>query len=522
MQRRSLRLTAMLAVSLGSLHTGVQALPGVPPVRYTVTMTDPARHIFHVELRARGDLDTIYLKMPRWMPGYYQIMDYARSVTHLVARGEKGARIACDSIDDHTWRLSGVRNRNYTVWYDVRTKRQFVASPYIDSAHAYILPEGVFLYEDGAISRPVSVKLVFSRDWTKVATGLDAIPGKDNEFQAPDFDVLYDCPILVGRLEELPSFRIHGIEHRFIGYDMGSFDRVAFMKNLEKAVRAASAIIGDIPYRRYTFIAIGKGRGGIEHLDNTTVSFDGAQLQTPEGVNKMMSFLSHEYFHNFNVKRIRPLELGPFDYERENRTNLLWVSEGLSVYYEYLAIRRGGIIPDSTLLENFEGNIDAYENDPGRPYQSLQQASYETWSDGPFGRQGEKDDRSISYYDKGPVVGLLLDFAIRHDTHNARSLDDVMRWLYREYYQQLHRGFTDAEFEQACEQIAGTSLSTVFEYVYTTRELDYGTYLGYGGLRADITVDPATGAKKYVLRRIEHPSAEQHRILESWLGDSAP
>jgi predicted metalloprotease with PDZ domain len=165
------------------------------------------------------------------------------------------------------------------------------------------------MYINEHLNTPVSVKVIPDKLWGGIATGLEPVQGTKNEFSAPDFDVLYDCPILIGNLEELPSFRINGIEHRFIGYKMGNFDRAEFMNDLKKVVQAGIDIIGDIPYKQYTFIGIGPGRGGIEHLNNTTVSFDGAGLTGKEAMVRMMNFLAHEYFHNYNVKRIRPYEL---------------------------------------------------------------------------------------------------------------------------------------------------------------------------------------------------------------------
>ena len=253
-------------------------------------------------------------------------------------------------------------------------------------------------------------------------------------------------------------------------------------------------------------------------MNSTTVSFEGKELKKPGGINRVMSFLAHEYFHHYNVKRIRPFELGPFDYTKENRTNLLWISEGLSVYYEYLIVKRAGIIDDSTLLQNFEKNINTLENNPGRFYQSLSQASYDTWSDGPFGKQGAEANKSISYYDKGPVVGLLFDFAIRHASGNNKSLDDVMRYLYWHYYKELHRGFTDAEFQQACEDIAGVSLTDLFEFVYTTKELNYKKYLSYAGLALTETIDSTSGKRILQLDRLKDITSEQNAILKSWLG----
>jgi predicted metalloprotease with PDZ domain len=238
-------------------------------------------------------------------------------------------------------------------------------------------------------------------------------------------------------------------------------------------------------------------------------------------MNRMLKFLAHEYFHNYNVKRIRPFELGPFDYDRENRTNLLWVSEGLTVYYEYLIVRRAGLMSDEALLAGITENINSLENNDGRLYQSLSQASYDTWKDGPFGNRSGVTGKSISYYEKGPIIGLIPDFSIRNATQNRKSLDDVMRFLYNQYYKNLHRGFTDAEFQQACEDIAGTLLSREFEYVYTTKEIDYSTYLSYAGLKISEGVDKNTGKRKFMLERQIKTSPLQLSIFRSWSGNQS-
>jgi predicted metalloprotease with PDZ domain len=215
--------------------------------------------------------------------------------------------------------------------------------------------------------------------------------------------------------------------------------------------------------------------------------------------------------------------LGPFDYDKGSRTNLLWVSEGLSVYYEYLIVKRAGLSNEQVLLSNFESNINVTESNPGRLHQSLIQASYSTWKEGPFGTQGNDPGKSISYYDKGPIVGLFLDFKIRHVTQNKKSLDDVMRHLYWKYYVEMKRGFTDAEFQQSCESIAGVPLTDVFEYVYTTKELDYTTYLGYAGL--ELKIEPVTGNEnekkiKVSIQRFKTLNSLQQSILKSWLNEN--
>jgi predicted metalloprotease with PDZ domain len=493
-----------------------------PVLNYTLSMPKAALHYCHVELQVKnGNEDSLHFKMPQWMPGYYQIMNYSKSVENISASDQQGKSIVLKQKNSNTWSIGGIRNKTIVISYDVKADRKFVANSYVDTTRAYLASTGIFLYADGYLKLPVSVKIKSGQPWKHVATGLDHVAGKTDEFTAPDFDILYDCPILIGNLDELPSFKVNGIEHRFMGYAIGSFDQKLFMENLKKIVQASVNVIGDIPFKQYTFIGIGPGRGGIEHLNNTTISFDGSSLTTTMAINKMMNFLAHEYFHHYNVKRIRPFELGPFDYDKGSKTNLLWVSEGLSVYYEYLIVKRAGLADMKTLLANLENNINAVENNPGRFYQSLTQASYNTWKDGPFGTQGDEPGKSISYYDKGPVVGLFLDFAIRNATQNKKSLDDVMQHLYWHYYKKLNRGFTDAEFEQTCETIAGASLARVFEYVYTTKELDYSTYLGYAGLTIENETTETGDSKKtkYIIKPMQNINSLQKEIVKSWAAE---
>jgi predicted metalloprotease with PDZ domain len=508
-----------------TLTTLVSCSQGIRPdenqaIQYTVSMPDPSNHLFHIALVCKGlKGDTVYLKMPRWMPGYYQIMDYPDNVKNFKANSGQNKTLTFKQTDRNTWQVIQGNHSSFIAEYDVFSDRRFVANNYLDTTHGYIIPEATFMYPDGHLDAPVTVRIEPFGKWNKIATGLDLKESKTNEFTAPDFDILFDCPILIADLEELPSFKINGIDHRFIAYKPGTFNRELFMSDLEKAIKKATELIGDIPYKQYTFIGYGQGQGGIEHLNNTTIPFSGRRLEEKGAMSRTLKFIVHEYFHNYNVKRIRPFELGPFDYERENKTNLLWVSEGLTVYYEYMIVRRAGLMDDEELLADFAGNISAFENDPGCTFQSLTQASYETWSDGPFGNRPGVQDKSISYYDKGPVVGLMIDFAIRKATNNEKSLDDVMRYLYKQYYKTLKRGFTDAEFQSACELIAGASLSREFEYVYTTKPLDYSGYLAYAGLKISVEKDKVKDRKIYKILKQDHPDSLQVQIYKAWTGN---
>jgi predicted metalloprotease with PDZ domain len=492
------RLSTGLLLSLALFVSGTIA--GKTAIHYTVTIPDPASSRYVVELSLTAASDSVTLRLPRWMPGYYQLMSYADNLRILTCTDNQGNTLKLDTLATNAWRLKGVKGKAVTLTYTVDARKQFVANSLVDKQHAYLVPAQSFLYEDGNLDRPAIVSVKLPEGWSSIATGLDTDPENPHRFSATSMDVLYDCPLLLGNLKSLPSFKINGIEHRFLGYDLQSFDGRALMTDLQRIVQAAVDLMGDIPYDTYTFIGIGPGNGGIEHLNNCVVSFTGQGLDTEEGRLRNLHFLAHEYFHHFNVKRIRPVELGPFDYDRENRTTQLWVSEGLTVYYESVLLLRAGLIDSATVLKTMEAAINALENNPGRHHQSLAQASYQTWEDGPFGNQGPRRGKTISYYAKGPVVGWLLDMRIRQASKGQYSLDEVMRHLYRAS-KATGRGFTDAEFQQTCEHYAGADMSDFFDYVYTTKPLDYTACLKGSGLRLDTLTAP-TGKTTYTLTRL--------------------
>lgn len=489
-------------------------------LHYHVSMAEARSQRFHVTLNVTGLAGSVFdLKMPVWMPGYYQLINYAAALDSFKATGSNNKPVSWQQISPTTWRIANNAGKALRISYYIKATKVFVAQPWLDTSHAYIAPTGIFLYADNYIDHLVTVSLTPFAASQTVATGLPAVPNKALTWQAISFDILYDSPFLIGQLEQLPSFTVQNIPHRFIGWQMGAFDKARFQQDLKKIVTTASGIIGHIPYNQYTFLAIGPGRGGIEHLNSTTISFSGEELQSPNGRLRMLSFIAHEYFHHYNVKRIRPIALGPFDYSRENRTSQLWVSEGLTVYYEYMILRRAGIMNTEQLLEHFQQLTASYENHTGHLHQTLAQASEFTWSDGPFGRS---PDSTISYYQKGPVIGLLLDFAIRNATNNRQSLDDVMRILYGRFYQKAGRGFTDEEFRQVCEETAGVPLNEIFDYVYTVKQPDYARYLAYAGLSINQQLTPASDGKPASSFRITinaNSTPLQKSILQSWLGN---
>lgn len=484
-----------LCISLSMLIAMLVVTAQSPEMNFTVSVKEPSTHVYEVRFECNGvKKEWVDVKMPVWMPGYYQILNYADNVSAFHVEVPGGDTLKWEKANYNTWRIYSNYADKLNISYNVKAVRHFVATNYLDEERGFIAPTGMFMHVDGLISQPVTLTIEPYSKWDRIATGLEPVKGKKYQYSAPDFDVLYDSPILMGNLEELPSFSVKGVPHYFIGYKPGQFDRQAFINDLKKVVEAAVDMMGDIPFKHYTFIAIGPGGGGIEHLNSTAVSFDGTGMNTPESRKRMLSFLAHEYFHHYNAKRIRPIELGPFDYDKGSRTDMLWVAEGITSYYERFCLKRAGLITEDDLFKNFENHIRAYENKPGRLFQSVAQASYDTWADGPFGRTGDDVNKTISYYDKGPVLAMMLDFKIRHETRNKRSLDDVMRTLYKDFYQAKRRGYTAKEFREVCEKTAGVPLSSFFEYIYTVNDVDYAKYLGYAGLTIDTANKPVPGA----------------------------
>ena len=465
--------------------------PAEGTMAFTVTMPQPANHTFHVVFRCEGLKGEVQdFKMPQWHPGYYRILDYAKNVSNFRAEDGAGHALPWEKVTRNAWRVAAGNARAIVLNYDVGAVATFGAQNYAGENRAYISPTGLYLHVAGLLQHPVTVTIRMPANWTRISSGLDAVEGRPDTFSAPDFDVLYDCPVLMGNQESL-QFEVQGRTHRVAMENVpAGVDRQKIVADLKRMVETATRLIGDVPYRHYTFLMMGTGNGGIEHMNSASISFNGNSLTTENGYRGWLSYVTHEYFHNFNVKRIRPLALGPFDYDTENLTNMLWVSEGLSVYYQDLVLVRAGLMTREQYLDKMKTTIGRFENASGHHYQSATDSSLNTW--GTSGVGGDRNT-SISYYDNGAMLGAMLDLKIRAESRNRKSLDDVMRALYRKYYLEKKRGFTDGEFRAECEAAAGGDVSEVFEYASTTRDVDYAKYFALAGLAMDVSAQDAPG-----------------------------
>ena len=478
-------LSLLIAFSLEPVFCNSIKDASQSAIVYTISMENPNNHYFHISMVYSGIKDEeTELKMPVWTPGYYMIMDYPKNVLNFRVTYASGKDLPWKKTEKNKWKINTAGIRTINVSYDVYAFRVSVADSFLDDGRGFISPTGIYMYPAGHKDHPVTVSIKPYEKFREVSTGLDPVPGKEYTYYAPDFDVLYDCPILAGN-QEILKFESGGIPYTIAAENLGSLDRTELINDFRRIVETATSIVGEIPYRHYTFIMMNNGMGGLEHTNSMAVFTNRLNSESGRIGNGWLSFIAHEFFHLYNVKTIRPIDLGPFDYDKENYTTMLWFSEGVTSYYENLILNRAGFFTREDVMKEMTSSISAYENIPGHHFQSVAASSFDSWMFF-LNRSENTANTTISYYDKGCALGMLLDLRIRYESGSKKSLDDVMRTLYTTYYKGKKRGFTDKEFRDVCEKTAGASLSEIFDsYIPTTAEIDYKKYLGYAGLSID-------------------------------------
>lgn len=461
-------------------------------------MPRPATHLLDVEMRVKPGAalrDHVDLVMPVWTPGSYLIREYERNVQDFEARDAAGAQLDWGKINKDTWRVRLRGPGQIVVTYRVYCNELSVRTNEVTDRSAFWTGAALLMYVDGFLRVPATVEVRPQPGW-QLATGLPAVPGETDTFRAENFDVLYDSPFQAGNLRILP-FEVRGVPHRIVIEGTGDYDADRLVSDFKRFVETEVAMMPEIPYHDYTFLIRlrSAGGGGLEHLNSTALIFRRTGFRSAASYRGVLSTAAHEFFHLWNVKRIRPDALGPFDYTKENYTKLLWVAEGFTDYYANLFLRRAGLISEATYLETLATSIQRLQNTPGRLEMSAEEASFDAWIK--YYRPDENAVNSqISYYEKGALLGLLLDLRIRGLTGGTRSLDDVMRYLYNEYYKK-GRNYTPLDFQRACETIAGTTLEDFFRrYVHGRDELDYNQGFAVVGLRLE-TGTPASGARAW-------------------------
>ena len=457
-----------------------------PGISYALAMPRPHTHLFEVTITIDGwNEPHVDMVMPSWTPGSYMIREYARHVQEFAAAVD-GLPARWTKTAKDSWRVETPSGGRVQATYRVYAHDLTVRTCHLDGTHGFANGAAVFLFVVGRAHEPLTLEITVPPRW-QVATGLDPA-GVGNgvcRFRARDYDELVDCPVECGTHRAL-EFEVDGIPHVIALWGRGNEDEGRLSEDTRAIVRAQRDFFGGLPYDRYAFIHhLAGGRGGLEHRNSAVFLVDRFGFRPRASYERFLELVSHEFFHVWNVKRVRPDPLGPFDYRRENHTRQLWSMEGVTSYYEKRFVVAAGLYSKERFLERIAEEIAGLQAQPGRALQSLEQSSFDAWIK--FYRPDENTgNASISYYQKGLLVALMLDLEIRALTARAKCLDDVVRHLARDASLEC-AGFAEpGGYLAAVEVVAGKqdgAFREFFErYVSGTVELDYDRALRHAGL----------------------------------------
>jgi predicted metalloprotease with PDZ domain len=457
---------------------------GTTKISYTLTFPEAQAHYVDVEMQINGlKQNSIDLKMPVWAPGSYLVREFARNI-ETISASANGKIIDIKKTRKNIWRVNTTGVSTITVKYRVYAFEVSVRTSFIDVDHAFLSSPDIFIYPAGMLNQPSTIHIIPYKKWDKVSTSLATVNNDAFTLTAPNYDILFDSPIEVGN-QDVFSFTTGGVNYEVAMSGEGNYDKERLKKDMAKIIDEQTAIFGENPNKRYVFIVHNylKGGGGLEHLSSTVLGATRTAYTDEKGYQSFLSLVAHEHFHLWNVKRLRPIALGPFDYDNENYTTNLWIAEGFTSYYQDITLRHAQLYPPENYLKLLGDNISAVENQPGVNIQPVADASYDAWIKA-YRPNENSVNSTISYYSKGALIGLLLDLEIINSTNGNKSLDDVMKYMYDQYYKIKNRGYTDAEFKLGLEKIAGKNLDYFYKnYITGLTPLDFNKYLAYAGYK---------------------------------------
>jgi predicted metalloprotease with PDZ domain len=469
-------------------------------ITYRLAMPRPASHLFEVTIDVSVPPDDpssfIDFQTPRWQPGRYSITDFGKNVQEFDAHSLRRP-LQWTKTDDQTWRVQRQGNRNVTVTYKMFANDLSGTFGQLDIGHAAYTGGEIFMYVAGHKPDPVELHIEPPANW-RVVNGQTRSPNQ-RVFKYPNYDLLIDNPTEIGPNWTLDEFKVDGKAYRVVVHSRGDEGgrRPAFVRDLEKIVRAGVAMWGPPEFDTYTFLfhfaADDRSSDGMEHLNSTHIIEPGvlAEGDTYDGA---IGTAAHEFFHVWNVKRLRPVELGPWDWTKPAATRALWIAEGVTQYYGALMYHRAGFSAPDDFFRNLSQAMEVIENSPASKLMSAEASSMAApFIDGALHRQRTNlSNTSVNYYLKGELIALNLDLIIRGRTKGRRSLDDVMRRAYDEFYVKSPastyylkgRGYTSEDFIRIVSEVAGADMNDFFaKYVRGVEPLPYDEALGAVGLR---------------------------------------
>jgi predicted metalloprotease with PDZ domain len=451
-------------------------------VDYKLSMPKPQNHQFHVEMTLNDFKEkTLDVSLPVWAPGSYLVREFSKNINMVKAFDEKGNPLDVNKKKKNTWTITKGKQSKVIVKYEVYAFELSVRTSFLDLTHGFASGSGVFMFVEDHLNVNGILEVLPYEGFSVVST---ALPADKNEFTYTytDYDHLVDCPIEIGN-QEVFDFEAAGVKHTVAIYGDGNYLIADLKRDMAKIIEEETKVFGQNPNEDYLFIIhnVVNGQGGLEHKNSTTLSVN---RWTYGGSNylKFLNLVAHEYFHLWNVKRIRPIELGPFDYNQENYTDLLWVMEGFTSYYDELILLRAGYYTQNQMLGKIESAINYVEGAVGSRLQPLAHASFDAWVKA-YRPNENSANTSMSYYSRGSVIAALLDVMIINKHRGKKCLDDFMQSLYANFHVKKNRGFTSSEFKKELESFVGRNLDDFYaRFINGTEIPPYAAIFGEMGV----------------------------------------
>jgi predicted metalloprotease with PDZ domain len=426
-------------------------------------------------------------KLPVWTPGSYLVREFSKNLNQVRAIDAQGKELAVKKKTKNAWEVQCNGATSYTVFYEVYAFELSVRTPFLDNTHGFVAGAGVFMYTEETRYQNGILHIHPHASFKKISTALVIADFKsepsDQTFLFEDYDQLVDSPIEIGNQQEF-SFMAAGVRHRVAMYGEANYNTPDLQRDMAKVVESATAVFGSNPNQDYLFIVhnVKDGQGGLEHKNSCVLSVS-RWSYTGSNYLGFINLVAHEYFHLWNVKRIRPIELGPFNYDQECYTSLLWVMEGITSYYDELLLLRAGFYTKADFLNKLQSQINYVEGSPGSRVQPVAHASFDAWIKA-YRPNENSSNTTMTYYSRGAVIGAVLDAYLIQRSKGRKGLDGFMQLLYQKYALDLKRGFSELEFEQELTNYCGEDMHAFFtQYVNGTAIIPYQKYFEPMGLK---------------------------------------
>lgn len=455
---------------------------------YHLSMPQPNSHYFAVKIDVQENTAAAQeFKLPVWTPGSYLVREFSKNLNQVRAIDAQGKELTVKKKAKNAWEVQCNGTASYTVFYEVYAFELSVRTPFLDNTHGFVAGAGVFMYTEETRNQLGVLKIYPHASFKKVSTALAPADFKSEpgcqSFVFKDYDQLVDSPIEIGNQQEF-SFMAAGVRHRVAMYGEANYNTTDLQRDMAKVVESATAVFGSNPNQDYLFIVhnVTDGQGGLEHLNSCVLSVS-RWSYTGSNYLGFINLVAHEYFHLWNVKRIRPIELGPFNYDQECYTSLLWVMEGITSYYDELLLLRAGFYTKADFLNKLQSQINYVEGSPGSRVQPVAHASFDAWIKA-YRPNENSGNTTMTYYSRGAVIGAVLDAYLIQRSKGKQSLDGFMQLLYQKYALDLKRGFSETEFEQELSNYCGEDMHAFFtQYVNGTAIIPYQKYFEPMGLK---------------------------------------